>query len=244
MGLGMAEVYWDLEWNILEQGFDYAYDKRLYDRLRDGNTRQVHDHLRAGLDYQDRLVRFLENHDEPRAAATFTPGKHEAAAIITYLSPGLRFLHQGQFDGQRKRISPHLIRAPMEPVDPKVRMFYDKLMDVLRQPIVRVGQWRLLNCMIAWDGNWTNDCIIAWTWQLADGRQWLVAVNYADNQSQCYVQLHPNCLPFPDSGRVVQFKDLMGPADYHRDRNDLLARGLYLDLPPWGYHVFEARALQ
>jgi hypothetical protein len=22
----MAEVYWDLEWTMLQQGFDYAYD--------------------------------------------------------------------------------------------------------------------------------------------------------------------------------------------------------------------------
>jgi hypothetical protein len=68
----MAEVYWDLEWTMQLQGFDYAYDKRLYDRLREGHARPVREHLRAGLDYQSRLSRFLENHDEPRAA-TFPP---------------------------------------------------------------------------------------------------------------------------------------------------------------------------
>ncbi|MGE3778219.1 MAG: alpha-amylase family glycosyl hydrolase, partial [Pirellulaceae bacterium] len=31
----MAEVYWDLEWTLQQQGFDYTYDKRLYDRLRE-----------------------------------------------------------------------------------------------------------------------------------------------------------------------------------------------------------------
>jgi glycosidase len=102
----MAEVYWDLEWTMLEQGFDYAYDKRLYDRLREGHARPVREHLWAGLDFQTKLARFLENHDEPRAAATFAPGMHEAAAVITFLSPGLRFFHQGQFEGRRKRISP------------------------------------------------------------------------------------------------------------------------------------------
>lgn len=76
----MAEVYWDLEWAMLEQGFDYAYDKRLYDRLREGHARPVREHFLVGLDYQNALARFLENHDEPRAAATFAPGKHEAAA--------------------------------------------------------------------------------------------------------------------------------------------------------------------
>ena len=29
----MAEAYWDLEWELQQQGFDYCYDKRLYDRL-------------------------------------------------------------------------------------------------------------------------------------------------------------------------------------------------------------------
>ncbi|OUL76997.1 alpha-amylase family glycosyl hydrolase, partial [Paraburkholderia hospita] len=84
----MAEVYWDLEWTMQQQGFDYAYDKKMYDRLRDPRAQPVREHLQAGLDYQDKLARFLENHDEPRTAATFTPGMHEAAAIITFLSPG------------------------------------------------------------------------------------------------------------------------------------------------------------
>ena len=112
--LFMAEVYWDLEWTMQREGFDYAYDKRLYDRLREGAAAPVRDHLRAGLDYQDRLARFLENHDEPRAAAVFDPPVHEAAAVIAYLTPGLRFFHDGQMEGRRVRLSPHLVRAPIE----------------------------------------------------------------------------------------------------------------------------------
>jgi hypothetical protein len=231
----MAEVYWDLEWTMLQQGFDYAYDKRLYDRLREGHAPPVRGHLQAGLDYQSKLARFLENHDEPRAAATFAPGAHEAAAVITFLSPGLRFFHQGQFEGRKKRISPHLVRAPKEPADGTLQRFYDGLLEVLRQPTVRDGQWRLLDCVAAWDGNWTSDCFIAWCWQGADGQRRLIAVNYAGNQSQCYVRL-----PFSDlTGRTVRLKDLMGPASFDRDGNDLVSRGLYLDLPPWGYHAFE-----
>jgi len=89
----MAEVYGDLESTMLQQGFDGAYDKGLYDRLREGHARPVRGHLHAGLDYQGTLARFRENHDEPRAAATFAAGMHEAAAVITYWSPGLRFFH-------------------------------------------------------------------------------------------------------------------------------------------------------
>jgi hypothetical protein len=231
----MAEVYWDREWTMLQQGFDYAYDKRLYDRLREGHARPVREHFGAGLDYQEKLARFLENHDEPRAAAAFAPGMHEAAAVITFLSPGLRFFHQGQFEGRRKRISPHLVRAPLEPVDGALQSFYDRLLAVIRQPAVRDGEWRLLECVPAWDGNGTADCFIASAWQGEDGARRLIAVNYAANHSQCYVRL-----PFPDlSNQTVRLNDLMGPARYDRDGHDLASRGLYLDLPPWGYHVFE-----
>lgn len=231
----MAEVYWDLEWTMLQQGFDYAYDKRLYDRLRDGHARPVREHLLAGLDYQIRLARFLENHDEPRAAATFPPGIHEAAAIITFLCPGLRFWHQGQFKGRGKRISPHLIRGPVEPVDETIERFYAKLRAVVAHPALRDGQWRLLECVSAWDGNWTWDGFVAWSWETPEGQRRLIAVNYAGNQGQCYVRL-----PFADlAGRKVRLRDLMSPASYDRDGGDLLSRGLYLDLPPWGYHVFD-----
>jgi Alpha amylase, catalytic domain len=234
----MAEVYWDLEWAVLQQGFDYAYDKRLYDRLREGHARPVREHLHAGLDYQSRLARFLENHDEPRAAATFAPGMHEAAAVISFLSPGLRFFHQGQFEGRTKRISPHLVRAPLEPVGEALRSFYDALLKVLRDPAVRDGKWRLLECAPAWDGNWTSECFVAWSWGRGDLMERLIAVNYAGNQSQCYVHI-----PFPGlSGHPVRLKDLLGRAVHDRDGAELVSRGLYLDLPPWSYHVFEVTA--
>ncbi|HEX5012414.1 MAG TPA: alpha-amylase family glycosyl hydrolase [Planctomycetota bacterium] len=234
----MAEVYWDLEWTLLQQGFDYAYDKRLYDRLVEGHARPVREHLQAGLDFQDHVARFLENHDEPRAAATFPQPQHEAAAIITYLSPGLRFFHQGQFEGRRKRISPHLVRAPQEPVDGAVQAFYGKLLAVLRAPVVRDGGWRQLECVPAWDGNGSWEGFVASSWSAAEGQRRLVAVNDADHQGQCYVRL-----PWAElGGRKVTLKDLTGPARYERDGSELLARGLYLDMPAWGYHVFDVTA--
>lgn len=231
----MAEVYWDLEWTLQQQGFTYTYDKRLYDRLRDGHVRPVREHFLAGLDFQDKLARFLENHDEPRAAATFPPRVHEAAAIATFLSPGLRFFHQGQLEGRLKRISPHLVRAPNETPNESLQQFYDRLLSVLRRSALRDGDWCLLECAPAWDGNWTWDSFLAFRWQGRSANRVLVAVNYADHQSQCYVR--PG-LGGAD-GRTVRFTDVMGTAIYDRADTDLAARGLYLDLPPWGYHVFE-----
>jgi glycosidase len=234
----MAEVYWDMEWTMQQEGFNYAYDKRLYDRLREGHARPVREHFHAGLDYQSKLARFLENHDEPRAAATFSPEIHRAAAVVTFLAPGLRFFHQGQFEGRRKRISPHLVRAPEEPVDDGLKVFYERLLTALRDPAVRGGDWRLLQCTPAWDGNWTWDCFIAFGWEGPDGERLLVAVNFSPHQSQCYVRL-----PFSGlGGRQWQLRDLLSDAQYERQGDDLESRGLYLDLPPWQIHLFRLAA--
>jgi hypothetical protein len=230
----MAEVYWDLEWTLQQQGFDYAYDKRLYDRLREQHARPVREHFHAGLDYQEKLARFLENHDEPRAAAAFPPGVHEAAAVITFLSPGLRFFHEGQFQGRKKRLSPHLCRRPDEVVDADLAKFYDRLLAVLRLPLLREGRWQLLACTPAWEGNGTWDCFLAFAWQGSGDERLLVAVNYASNHSQCYVRL-----PFTDlANSQWRLQDLLGDALYDRDGNDMQARGLYLDMQPWEVCVF------
>jgi hypothetical protein len=217
----MAEVYWDLEWTIQQQGFDYAYDKRLYDRLRARDARAVRDHFRAAPDFQNKSARFLENHDEPRAAEVFSPEVHRAAAVLTFLCPGLRFFQQGQFEGRKTRVPVQLCRAPAEPADPDLEAFYGRLLHLAP----REGDWSLVECRSAWEGNWTCDCFIAFAWQIPGGRQLLIAVNYAPNQSQCSLPLPP---------KPLRLRDLLGPAVYDRNAPDL-----YLDLPPWGYHVFE-----
>ena len=231
----MAEVYWDMEWTMQHQGFDYAYDKRLYDRLLEGHARAVREHFYAKPEYQDRLARFLENHDESRAAATFDQKVHEAAAIITFLSPGLRFFHQGQFEGRKKRISPHLVRAPKEQPVEAVQKFYKILLSIIKENVFKNGWWELLDCVPAWDGNGTRDSFIAFAWEDDKGSRALVTVNYAPHDSQCYVRL-----PFADmAGKSIMFSDLAGTAVYERNGCELAAKGMYFDLPAWGYHVFE-----
>jgi len=231
----MAEVYWDLEWTLQQQAFDHTYDKRLCDRLRALQAGPVREHLQAGLDYQDRMARFLENHDEPRAAHSLAPEPHAAAALISYTTPGLRFFHQGQLEGCRVHVSPHLVRAAQEPVDPVIAGLYSRLLAALRHPALRDGAWSLLECTPAWPGNASHGQYIAWCWQDA-GERWLcAAVNFAALPGQCFVRL-----PMPQlAGRTLRFRDLLAPVEYERPGDDLLQRGLYLDLPPWGHHLFE-----
>ena len=234
----MAEVYWDLEWEMQQQGFDYAYDKRLYDRLHEGNARPVREHFCATPDYQDKLARFLENHDEPRVAKAFDPQrKHEAAAVLTFLSPGLRFFHEGQLEGKQIRISPHLIRGPHEPVNQDIQSFYERLLNTLKNPVFRNGSWQLLKCHATGDGNETWDSFIVFFWQDENGNKSMVTVNYAPHASQCFVEM-----PAPLEVPSIRFADMMSSAVYDRNASDLNSRGHYLDLPPWGFHVFEMKA--
>jgi hypothetical protein len=233
--LFLAEVYWDLEWTLQQQGFDYTYDKRLYDRLERGDARPVREHLLAGLDFQDHLARFLENHDEPRAAATFEPDVHRAAAVITFLTPGLRFIHQGEREGRRVKSSVHLGRATDEPIDEAIAEFYDVLLACLHDEAYRDGAWRLLDCRPAWEGNGSNDAFVAFAWTGPNDERRLVVVNYAPHPSQCYVAPAWEGL----AGRTWRLRDRLSAAIYERDGADLSRRGLYLDLPAWGYHAFE-----
>ena len=139
-----------------------------------------------------------------------------------------------------KKIPVQLCRAPEQPAQGQIEAFYGRLLELLQQDILRYGEWWLLECVPAWEGNPTWESYIAFAWRGQDGWRWLVVVNYAPHQSQCYLQL-----PFPEWARAsLHLNDLLSTASYSREGDDLLSRGLYLDLPPWGYSVFEAIQLK
>jgi hypothetical protein len=131
--LFIAEAYWDLEWELQQRGFDFCYDKKLYDRLEHSNAESIRLHLCADLAYQGKLLRFVENHDEPRAAGTFSPAKQRAAALVVATLPGIKLFHEGQFEGRHVRTPVFLDRRPDEPVDEDLRRFYGTLLDALNR---------------------------------------------------------------------------------------------------------------
>jgi hypothetical protein len=230
----MAEVYWDLEWTLQQQGFDYTYDKRLYDRLHLQEGEAVHGHLGATLEFQTKSVRFLENHDEPRAAVAFPAGVHEAAAVIAHLVPGMHFFHEGELEGRTVRTSLHLGRRAVEPVDAKLQRFYAALLEILKRPEVRDGTWRLLACRPTGGGNYIAPKVQAFLWEQGQKRL-LVAVNYGSLAGWCNVEL-----PLGDlRGKTWRLRDLLGPHQYERNGDDLAQNGLYLDLAAWANHAFD-----
>jgi len=228
--LFMAEAYWDLEWDLQQLGFDYCYDKRLYDRLEHDNVESVRLHLTAGLDYQDKLVRFIENHDEPCAAATFSPEKERAAAVTIMTLPGAKLLHEGQCEGRRVRPPVFLARRPVEPIDADLRAFYDKLLAAVKAAGLREGAWQLC-ARTGWPDNSRYLNLVAWCWE--QGRErYLVVVNLSEYRSQGRVQMPWNDL----SGRTWHLTDVLSGERFERDGDEMQSAGLYVDLPAWRFH--------
>ena len=233
----IAEAYWDLEWELQQRGFDFCYDKRLYDRLEHENAASVRLHLCADLAYQEKLLRFLENHDEPRAAATFSPAKEQAAAVTISSLPGARLFHEGQFEGRKIRLPVFLGRRPAEPADKTLQAFYDKLLAAINAPIFRDGQWKLCE-RSGWPDNPTFQNLVAWSWVKDDDRR-LIVVNLSDGAVQARVHV-----PWGEvRGEIWRLADALSGASYDRDGDEMAASGLYVELEPWSYHFFQYRRL-
>lgn len=227
----IAEAYWDLEWNLHQLGFDLCYDKRLYDRLAGGDAAGVHLHLQAELAYQRHLVRFVENHDEPRAAVALPGARGRAAAVVAATVPGAVLLHHGQLEGARVQLPVQLGRRVDEPVDGEARAFYRTLLSEVSDLTYREGEWHLLE-RGGWPDNRSFVNLVAWSWRLVDERR-LVVVNLSGAPAQGRVRLG-----WPDlSGSRWLLTDAFSRDRFPRDGDELLGSGLYVDLPPWGFHV-------
>jgi hypothetical protein len=229
----IAEAYWDLEWELQQHGFDYCYDKRLYDRLEHEGAESVRLHLLADLAYQEKLVRFIENHDEPRAAATFSPEKERAAAVVTSTLPGAKMFHEGQFEGRKVRPPVFLGRRPAEPVDEQLRAFYQNLLPAIQTEALQEGEWQLCE-RYGWPDNQSCQNLVTWSWR-KDDEYCLVVVNLSDQRSQALVKL-----PWPElAGHKWSLQDALSGGSFERDGSDMLQPGLYVELEGWTSHFLK-----
>ena len=229
----IAEANWDKEWELQQHGFDFCYDKRLYDRIIGRDASAVRDHLRADLSYQSRLVRFLENHDELRIASRLPGDAERAAAVAIATLPGATLWHEGQFEGRRVRPPLFLSRRPDEPPDLDLVGWYRRLLAAVAGHHVRAGAWRLLE-VGGWPGNQSCANLAAWSWAGEyDGNRHLVVVNLSGQPAQARVPLDWPDLP----GRSWQLTDILGQSVFERDGGELASPGLFVDLGPWQFHL-------
>ena len=227
--LFIAEAYWDEEWELQQLGFDYCYDKTLYDRLMKGNAESILLHLTAGINYQDKLLRFIENHDETRAAAIFSPQKERAAALTVMTIPGAKLLYEGQLEGRKVRSSVFLARRPAELDDRDLKEFYRKLLSAVKESGHCTGDWQLCG-RYGWPDNNTYLNLVAWCWRQGKAG-YLVVINLSDVQSQGWIKL-----PWSDLiGDEWQLTDVLSDKVFIRRRDEMISSGLFVDLPGWGF---------
>ena len=229
----IAEAYWDLEWELQQQGFTFCYDKRLYDRIAAQDANAVRDHLRADVSYQSRLLRFLENHDEPRIAARLSPAAERAGAAAIATLPGATMWHEGQFEGRRVRPPVFLSRRPDEPLDRDLADWYLRLLAAVAQNQVRTGAWRLLEAT-GWPDNQSCRYILAWSWAGNGGiGRHVVVINLSGQQAQGRIPLDWMDL----HGRSCRLTDLLGESVFERNGDELVSPGMFVALEPWQVYL-------
>jgi hypothetical protein len=235
--LFLAEVYWNLEARLQALGFDYTYDKVVYDFLTQRRAAEVQSHLLSlSPSFLAASAHFLENHDEPRIAGILTPAEHRAAALLILGLPGLRLLHDGQLTGARVHTPVHLARRPAEEADAAVAGVYQQLLRVLPGTAVGAGEAHVLPPRQAWNDNRTHHDFVVVQWQSAAPAWDLVVVNLASHRSQCYVPLAVAGL----GDYNWRLRDLLGNEVHERRGDDLHAQGLYLDVAAHGAQLFHA----
>ena len=228
--LFVAEAYWDLEPRLLEQGFDYCYDKRLYDRVIGRDAGAIRAHLTADSSYQRRMVRFLENHDEPRSATSVPPAYRDAAAVAVTTLPGALLLYEGQAEGRTQRPPVQLGRRPHEPADEHRVGFYQALLSWLHDCAVRDGEWQLLD-VTSLNGDTGAGNLVAWSW--SGSERFVVVVNLSDHEGSGRVQL-----PWSDlAGHDLTFAEQLASQRYDHAGDEVAAQGLYVNLAPGAFHA-------
>ncbi|HOJ52007.1 MAG TPA: alpha-amylase family glycosyl hydrolase [Syntrophales bacterium] len=232
--LFLAEVYWGREKDLLRVGFDYCYDKVLYDILKSLDVSALRKHLAEDKDYQDHLLRFLENHDEERAAKVFPLAPLKAANVVMATVPGALLFHHGQWEGRRIRVPVYAPELPAEEPDAEICSFYRWVASLKRREILRCGIWELLPPFQVWPDNDSGKNLMAWMWSYGRERL-LVIVNYSSHPAQGRLPL-----PFFGDGRQegLHLFDLATAEVYLRSVQELTFPGLFVALPPWGYHLF------
>jgi glycosidase len=228
----LAESYWGTEQRLIELGFDFAYDKNFYDALRGNRVGELRTQLSGDFEFQRHLVRFLENHDEDRAAQAFGPERLRAAAAIVGTAPGMRFYHQGQLEGRKIHFPIQLSHIADEAVDAAIQGFYRNLLQLTRGDAFHSDAWRLLNPEAVGDASAGG--LIACDWR--DERSWkLVVVNFSTNTAQARIRLGDRIAP----GRQYIFDDVLNRNRYERDGDEIRSLGLYVRLDPFEADIFD-----
>ncbi|MDR1123395.1 MAG: hypothetical protein LBL61_02060 [Elusimicrobiota bacterium] len=226
-----AEVYWGLEWEVQESGFDYTYDKILYDRLLMSSPQDILGHLNAEHLYQKRSIRFISNHDEQTPSTAFGVEKSKAAAAVMSTISGMKLFTIPQLWGVKERFPIQYITKGFE-VNRDIFNFYNKLLAIVNDPCFHGGQVALKRIRPVSDDDQTSANIMAWAWTQFTTCK-IVAINYSNAPARCLLPIDkvPQSAMLPITEEFTQ-QVLRVPTD------EAKKTGLRLELKPYECKIF------
>jgi len=242
----MAETYWSMEGYLQQLGFDYTYNKPLYEALcsafQSANAEGLLNFMRLlGNDFLSRGVHFIENHDEERAMNILGEERQRAAATALCTLPGMALLHQGQMDGKRERLPvQRAVSIHQEPANAGLRAFYEGLLKATSRPLFREGR---LNVLYS-----NNSSFISYA-RVDDNQKAVVIINTSSHLQKGTVTLTPGVNLKSGVAYELQdlFYDLKSPEikrlstvhpTYKCKAAHLINHGLYVELAPFDAHIF------
>jgi|SRR5690348_1080897 len=228
----LAEAYWGTERRLLDLGFSFAYDKGLYDAMRDIAVPGVRSLLRDDLGYQSHLTRFLENHDEARCAAVFSAERMASVGTLMGTLPGMRLYHQGELDGLKIQLPITLRMAADEPPDPQTAAFFAKILPLTAENAFHNGVWNLL--VVTPEGDAPPDGLITYEWRSENSWK-VIAVNLTNQTLQGRVHFEGRSL----SAKEYVFYDQLNDVRYIREGDEVRGAGLFVRREAFQAHIFD-----
>ncbi|MFC1495323.1 alpha-amylase family glycosyl hydrolase [Thermodesulfobacteriota bacterium] len=232
----MAEVYWEMGDALLDYGFNYVYDKHLYDLMLKGDIEKIRERISSPTNLQEKMVRFLENHDEPRAFQSFGPEGIKSAMIIHATLPGMRFWHHGQLEGRRHRVPVQLRRAPKEIPNNDLISFGEDLLKEANHAVFHEGEFKVCSTN-GWPDNNSHINLIAYSWEKKEEKR-LIIINFSPFSSQGYVKL-PEEWAFTHNNLIIN--DPIKNENFKGATLNVAEEGLYVGLEPGDYHFFNLK---
>jgi glycosidase len=227
----ISEVYGESNMKYLQSlGFDFTYDKELFDRLSEGNLDNIRGYITGNtLEFMQKNTHFLENHDDNRGIPHFgTYQRADAATAVLFTVPGMKFSFMGQWVGKTYKLDVHLRRSYTEAENTVVSKFYDTLIPIVGNAPFTNGTFTSLSATSD-DSAWS---LLTWKW-VESSRKRLVVVNYSEQYGSGAIKL-TDCT---GSGNVP-VKDLISGTTYERDAGSIRTSGLFVSLAPWQVQIF------
>lgn len=229
----LAEVYSPWQGDLQAQGFDYTYDKALYDVITSDDLDNVRGHISgSSVSYLAHSAHFVANHDEERAAAHFGGWTQaNAAALIMYTIPGMRFYWMGDFEGYKAKLAVQLRRESWEPVHNATEQFYATLLPIVTADVFNKGTWTYLPV----SGSNSEWRLMAWRWEYNNQKR-LCVINYSDTAGSGSVIVSNAQAPAGTDNLTIT--ELLTGQSYVRSASQMRNSGLFVIVPPWYAQIF------